>query len=38
MTISFIGTGLMGSPMAERLIGHGHEVYVYNRTLEKTEP
>lgn len=28
----------MGSPMAERLIAQGHDVYVYNRTLEKTEP
>lgn len=38
MQISFIGTGLMGSPMAERLLKAGHEVYVYNRTLEKTVP
>ncbi|MCU7495953.1 MAG: NAD(P)-dependent oxidoreductase [Ignavibacteria bacterium] len=38
MQVSFIGTGLMGSPMAERLLKAGHEVYVYNRTLEKTVP
>ncbi|MGE5354455.1 MAG: NAD(P)-dependent oxidoreductase [Acidobacteriota bacterium] len=38
MQISFIGTGLMGSPMAERLLKAGHELYVYNRTLEKTVP
>ncbi|HEX2866858.1 MAG TPA: NAD(P)-dependent oxidoreductase [Ignavibacteriales bacterium] len=36
MQISFIGTGLMGSPMSERLLKAGHELYVYNRTLEKT--
>lgn len=38
MQISFIGTGLMGSPMSERLLKAGHELYVYNRTLEKTVP
>lgn len=38
MQISFIGTGLMGSPMAERLLKAGHELYVYNRTMEKTVP
>ena len=38
MRISFIGTGLMGRPMAERLLSGGYEVTVYNRTREKAEP
>lgn len=38
MKIAWIGTGLMGRPMAERLLGAGHEVTVYNRTREKAEP
>lgn len=37
MKISFLGTGLMGRPMAERLLAAGHEVTVYNRTREKAE-
>lgn len=36
MQITFIGTGLMGNPMAARLLAAGHELIVYNRTLEKT--
>ncbi len=38
MRVSFIGTGLMGRPMAERLLRGGYEVTVYNRTREKAEP
>jgi 3-hydroxyisobutyrate dehydrogenase len=38
MRVSFIGTGLMGRPMAERLLSGGYEVTVYNRTREKAEP
>ncbi len=38
MQISLIGTGLLGSAMAERLLALGHEVIVWNRTHEKTEP
>ncbi|MDP4173320.1 MAG: NAD(P)-dependent oxidoreductase [Bacteroidota bacterium] len=38
MKVSVIGTGLMGSPMAEKLLEKGHDVYVYNRTLDKTIP
>lgn len=34
-TIAFLGTGLMGQPMAERLLAAGHAVVVYNRTEEK---
>ncbi len=36
--IAFLGIGLMGQPMAERLLASGHEVVVYNRTQEKVEP
>jgi 3-hydroxyisobutyrate dehydrogenase len=36
MKLGFIGTGLMGNPMAEKLIDAGHYVTVYNRTIDKT--
>ena len=35
MEIGWIGTGIMGAPMARRLIGGGHRVRVFNRTPEK---
>jgi 3-hydroxyisobutyrate dehydrogenase len=38
MKIGFIGTGLMGYPMVEKLIEAGHELYIYNRTKEKALP
>lgn len=38
MKIAFLGTGLMGRPMAERLISSGYGLTVYNRTKEKAEP
>jgi 3-hydroxyisobutyrate dehydrogenase-like beta-hydroxyacid dehydrogenase len=38
MKIGFIGLGQMGSGMAANLIKAGHEVTVYNRTAQKTEP
>ncbi len=38
MRVAFIGTGLMGYPMAERVLAAGHEVIAYNRTREKAEP
>jgi 3-hydroxyisobutyrate dehydrogenase-like beta-hydroxyacid dehydrogenase len=38
MKVGFIGLGQMGRPMAERLIGAGHNVKVYNRTHAATEP
>ena len=34
-TIGFIGTGMMGAPMALRLIDAGYNVKVWNRTPEK---
>ena len=33
--VAFIGTGIMGSPMAEHLIANGHQLHVHNRTREK---
>lgn len=35
MKIAFIGTGVMGKPMAGHLAEAGHQVTVYNRTREK---
>ena len=37
MKVAFLGTGLMGRPMAERILAAGHELTVYNRTPEKAE-
>jgi 3-hydroxyisobutyrate dehydrogenase len=37
MKIAFLGTGLMGTPMARRAIDAGHDLVVYNRTRAKTE-
>jgi len=36
--IAWIGTGLMGGPMARRLLDAGWEVAVWNRTPEKADP
>lgn len=38
MEIGLIGTGLMGLPMAERLMETGFSLIVYNRTTEKLAP
>jgi 3-hydroxyisobutyrate dehydrogenase-like beta-hydroxyacid dehydrogenase len=38
MKIGFLGLGSMGTPMALRLIGAGHELAVWNRTEGKTKP
>jgi len=35
MEIGWIGTGIMGEPMARRLIGGGNRVRVFNRSAEK---
>ncbi len=35
MEIAWIGTGIMGAPMARRLLAVGHRVKVYNRSPEK---
>ena len=35
--IGFIGTGVMGNPMASHIQKEGYELYVYNRTSAKTQ-
>lgn len=37
MQISFLGIGLMGDPMARRLLAAGHQVTVWNRTHAKAQ-
>lgn len=37
MQVAFIGTGLMGTPMAQRLLQADIPLTVYNRTLEKAD-
>ncbi|MNG05749.1 2-hydroxy-3-oxopropionate reductase [compost metagenome] len=36
--IGFIGTGIMGLPMAGHLLRSGHAVKVWNRSPKKLEP
>jgi 3-hydroxyisobutyrate dehydrogenase len=36
--IALFGTGLMGTPLAERLLTAGYRLIVWNRTPEKAEP
>lgn len=38
MKVALLGTGLMGYPMAERLLKAGHELTVYNRSFRKAYP
>jgi 3-hydroxyisobutyrate dehydrogenase-like beta-hydroxyacid dehydrogenase len=38
MKIGFIGTGIMGLPMAGHLLDAGYEMQVYNRTASKAQP
>ena len=38
MRVAFIGTGLMGQPMAERVLTAGYEMVAFNRTRGKAEP
>ena len=38
MKIGVVGIGKMGAAIAERLMAQGHEVSVWNRTAEKTQP
>ncbi|WP_410218302.1 NAD(P)-dependent oxidoreductase [Paracoccus sp. (in: a-proteobacteria)] len=35
--IAFLGTGLMGAPMVQRLLAAGHPVTVWNRSPDKAE-
>src|SRR5258708_31206170 len=34
-TVGFLGLGIMGAPMAQRLIGAGHRLTVWSHTIEK---
>jgi 3-hydroxyisobutyrate dehydrogenase len=36
--IAFLGAGMMGQPMIRNFLSGGHDVTVYNRTLEKARP
>lgn len=38
MKISLIGSGLMGFPMAEKILVNNYELSVYNRSTEKAKP
>ncbi len=38
MDIAFLGTGLMGQPLATRLLHRAYKVAVYNRNAEKARP
>ncbi len=37
MKIGWVGTGVMGAPMAGHLQAAGHELFVYNRTVSKVQ-
>ena len=37
MQIAWIGTGIMGAPMARRLLKEGHKVSVFNRSTEQAQ-
>ena len=36
--VAFLGIGLMGAPMAARLLAAGYRVTVWNRSITKTDP
>jgi 3-hydroxyisobutyrate dehydrogenase len=36
--LAFLGLGLMGTPMATRLLAAGHDLTVWNRTIARTLP
>lgn len=38
LTVSVLGTGIMGAAMARNLARAGHTVRVWNRTRSKAEP
>jgi 3-hydroxyisobutyrate dehydrogenase len=38
MRVAFLGTGIMGAPMARNIRAAGHDVTAWNRTREKAEP
>ena len=37
-TVGFVGTGIMGAPMARHLAASGFQVIAYNRSMEKAMP
>ena len=37
MQLAWIGTGIMGAPMSRRLLKAGHQVSVFNRSIEKAQ-
>ena len=37
MKVALFGTGLMGRPMGERILGANHQLVAFNRTREKAE-
>ena len=36
--VGFIGTGLMGFPMAKNLLKSGYKLKIFSRTISKAEP
>jgi 3-hydroxyisobutyrate dehydrogenase len=38
LTVAFLGTGVMGAPMARNVAGEGLNVRVWNRTTERARP
>ena len=38
MNVGFMGLGNMGTPMALNILKGGHQLTVYNRTVEKAGP
>jgi 3-hydroxyisobutyrate dehydrogenase len=38
MRVTFLGTGIMGAPMARHIAEAGHDVTVWNRTADKARP
>src|SRR5439155_16159657 len=36
--VGFVGLGLMGRPMAQRVLEAGYQLTVFNRTAEKARP
>jgi 3-hydroxyisobutyrate dehydrogenase len=38
MDLALLGAGLMGRPMAERILDANHQLVVFNRTRDKAEP
>lgn len=38
MKIAILGTGTMGTGLAKGLLNEGHELIVYNRTVDRTQP